>query len=253
MLSIIIPLWLDVDLFERLLESIKAKTEGDYEVIVVESETQEVYKRFSQYKIVSTPAQGHNIAVEKGLEVAKGNYLMWVDVDVVVSKDWWKKIKRIFETDEKIGIMSPLMYPRWDQYVLALHNVPQHLLKPELIDSEEMISLVESREPEFFDLPIALSDDLCKKYWGWPKAGLQQWDYGHEAFMIMSRKCYDDVGAYVKNPSGGTEVNISRNARAKGWRIIAANRVHYWNATPEFPQNYYGRAYIRRGKRLEVI
>jgi len=259
MLSIVVPLWRDTDLLERLLASIKAKTEEPYEVIVSESETPEVYQlyknklaeTFPNMQIVSSPPQGHNIAVEKGLEVAKGDYVMWVDVDVIVSKDWWSKMKRIFESDPNIGIVSPMGYPRWDQYVLTIHGLKERMLKPELIDSPEMLRIVESREPEFFDLPINIP--FCQKYYRYGPEALARWDYAFEGFIVMTRRCYEENGAYSRNPSGGQEVNISRNARKKGFRIIAANNIHYWHCD-SFPECIgMGRAYRRRGQRMEVI
>jgi len=244
--------WKDVDLLERLLNSIRAKTEGVFEVIVSESETPEVYK-MEGFKVVSTPPQGHNIAVEKGLEVASGEYLMWVDVDVIVSKDWWKKIRRIFETDERVGLVSPLQYPRWDQWVLTLHRVPPHLLKPELIDSEEMLRMVETREPEWFELGENMPAEICPVYYGYPKSALLIWDYAFEGFTVMRRECYEEVGAYAENPSRGTEVNISRNAGKKGWKVVCANRVHYWHCD-SYPECLgFGRAFRRRGGRFEAI
>lgn len=269
LLSIVIPCWKDIDLLERLLNSIHEKTEPPFEVIVVESDTPEIYERsktIPEYKnvsqIISMPIDkehdppqviGHNLAVEKGLEVAKGDYLAWMDDDVVVSKDWWAKMKSIFETDPKIGVMSPMMYPRWDQYVLTVHSLPDSLLKLEMVDSPQMQRVMDTRTPEYFDLPINVTEAVCKHYWGYKPEDLARWDYCFEGFIVMTRKCYEESGAYSRNPSGGQEVNISRGARKKGFRTVAANQVHFYHCD-SYPECIgFGRAFRRRGGRKEVI
>lgn len=259
-LSIVLASWNDLELLQRCIYNLEIKANGfRHEVITVADPPYEKTKEWLGKKldikaIYGDKPRGHNYAIERGLEVATGDYIMWMDTDIVVSNNWWPKIKKILEADEKIGIIGPLSYPRWDQYIMTLHSVPTHLLREDKIDSNEMLKFVESREPEWFELGEGLpGEQWCKKYYGWPKGALLHWDYVFEGFIIMRRRVYEEIGAYTRNPSGGQEVNISRNARKKGWKIVCANRVHYWHCDKYPVCLGSGKASRARGGRYEEV
>ena len=93
------------------------------------------------------------------------------------------------------------------------------------------------------------------RLYGWGCEALSRWDYSFEAHTIMRRVVYEEVGGYERNPSGGQEINISRNARARGWSVVCANRVHFWHYHKDVMDrsDYYGRSHSRRGGRYEEI
>lgn len=93
MLSIIIPTLNEEKYLSRLLDSIEQQSYSDYEVIIADANstdrTQEIAKRFGA-KIVSggMPAVGRNA----GAQVACGEFLLFLDADVVTSPDFFKNV-----------------------------------------------------------------------------------------------------------------------------------------------------------------
>lgn len=92
MLSIIIPAWNEEKYLPRLLDSIKAQTYKDYEIIVADAgskdRTREIAKKYG-CKVVKggMPGAGRNA----GAKAAKGDFL-FLDADVQLSRDFLKNL-----------------------------------------------------------------------------------------------------------------------------------------------------------------
>lgn len=212
-LSICIPVWKDLDLLDRLLTSILEKTNGvKYEIVIAQSETPEITNYASDatgalHRIVKSGVEvvvheceprGHNFAVDEALRVARGTeYLMFVDVDVVVSEGWWSGLQRIFDSETKAGVIGPIGYPRWDQFLLSMHGLPERILDVDLIDSLEMKTYRDRRTPEWFSLPVNESEvplrDLQRQWGSWKHEDLSRWDYCVvEDRPVLIRKSIED-------------------------------------------------------------
>ena len=87
MISIIIPTHNGAELMRPMLESIKAQTYKDYEIIVVCDACEDESVNVAQaYGARAFEVNAHNSAVErnKGLDEAKGEYILFCDDD-----DYW--------------------------------------------------------------------------------------------------------------------------------------------------------------------
>lgn len=121
-LSIIIPTYNEEQYLPKLLKSITRQKFTDYEIIVAdagsEDRTRKIAKRFG-CKIVEggLPAVGRN----KGAEVAQGDYLLFLDSDVVLTDGYLESaLKEFIEND--LGISITQMIPLSDSMIDKLSH-----------------------------------------------------------------------------------------------------------------------------------
>ncbi len=114
-LSIVIPTFNEEDYLPKLLRSIRMQDFGDYEVIVADAmsddKTREIAKSYG-CKIVD----GGSISVgrNRGAEAAKGDFLLFLDADVVLTEGYLKSAMQEF-TDNDLGIAISLIKPLSDK------------------------------------------------------------------------------------------------------------------------------------------
>src|SRR3989344_1534929 len=119
--SIIILNWNGVDDTIECLESLKKITYKNYEVVVVDngSEGDDVKilkKKYGKYiRIIENKenlgfAEGNNIAIRKVMEENKSKYVLLLNNDTVVDKKFLDELVKTGESDEKIGIVGPIIY-----------------------------------------------------------------------------------------------------------------------------------------------
>lgn len=110
-LSIIIPTLNEEEFLPDILKSIKNQSFTDYEVIVADSsskdKTVDIAKSFG-CKVTEggRPAKGRN----NGAKAARGEYLLFLDSDVTLSKDFLQNIITEFR-QRKLGIATCYMTP----------------------------------------------------------------------------------------------------------------------------------------------
>ena len=93
--SIIIPSFNEEQYIGNLLESLKKQTVKDFEVIVVDAnskdKTREIAKKYGA-KVIIEKRRGIGLARNVGAKSAKGETLIFLDADVVVPKNFVKKV-----------------------------------------------------------------------------------------------------------------------------------------------------------------
>jgi glycosyltransferase involved in cell wall biosynthesis len=111
MLSIIVPTFNEEDFLPRLLASIEAQDFTDREVIVADNDSQDRTRAIARshgVRVVAggTPAVGRN----RGAAAAHGEYLMFLDADVVLPEGFLSHIVRRFD-EEFVDICIPWIRP----------------------------------------------------------------------------------------------------------------------------------------------
>ena len=109
--SIIIPTYNEEEYLPVLLKSIKSQSFDDYEVIVADAnstdKTREIAKDYGCIVVDGgLPGVGRN----KGAEVAKGDYLLFLDSDLMLTDDYLRDVLYEFRM-EKLGIAITQMLP----------------------------------------------------------------------------------------------------------------------------------------------
>jgi glycosyltransferase involved in cell wall biosynthesis len=129
MLSIIIPTLNEEKYLPSLLDSIKNQSFKNYEIIVSDAgskdKTREIAKRYGA-KIVDggLPAKGRN----EGAKVARGDLLLFLDADVLLSEKFLEKSLKEFK-EKKLKVASFLIAPQRKSKILKIlfflfYNLP---------------------------------------------------------------------------------------------------------------------------------
>lgn len=113
--SVIIPTLNEEKYIEQTLKSIKNQDySGKCEVIVVDSKstdkTVEISKKYAD-KVVQIKKQGTALGKNIGAKAAKGEILIFLDADTILSKKWIKKAVQYFENPD-VGMVTGMIRPR---------------------------------------------------------------------------------------------------------------------------------------------
>ncbi len=101
MLSIIIPACNEENYIENTIKSIKAQGFKKYEIIVVcdgcTDNTEKISRKLANKVVVLKKRTGPAIAKNKGVKIAKGNKLVFLDSDTLLTKDVLENISKILD------------------------------------------------------------------------------------------------------------------------------------------------------------
>jgi len=116
--SIIIPCFNCFRFLKKAIDSILAQSFSHYELIIVDNGSTD---ELSQWKINNTANfrylrlpenKGFPYAVNRGVEVSKGEYLLIMNADVFLDKDFLLNFKERIKISPEIGLWQPLvLYP----------------------------------------------------------------------------------------------------------------------------------------------
>jgi len=133
MISIIIPTLNEAKYLPRLLRSLYEQTFEDFEVIVADNQstdaTREIAMRFGcRVTAGGRPAAGRN----RGAQLAKGDWLLFLDADVVLPPDFLEKALVEIQKQNLIAatcLLKPLSQKRVDQILHKTANFYLRLMK----------------------------------------------------------------------------------------------------------------------------
>ncbi len=120
MVSIVIPVWNNLELTHNCLKSILLNTSGcDYEIIFVDNGSTDITRDYLEnlnYKNIKKIFLDQNIgfvgACNSGAKLASGKYLLFLNNDTEVQKDWLKALVDFAESMPDCGAVgSKLIYP----------------------------------------------------------------------------------------------------------------------------------------------
>jgi len=99
-ISVIVPIYNVEPYLEKCLLSIAHQTFKDFEVIMVNDGSpdgsaliaEKFVERYSNFKLISQPNMGLGCARNRGLELAKGEYVAFIDSDDCIKPDYLEKL-----------------------------------------------------------------------------------------------------------------------------------------------------------------
>ena len=111
--SVIIPCYNDGKYIQEAIDSVNAQTFKNFEIIVVDdgstdSETQTILSKIKQDNLqvlFLKQNQGLPIARNRGIELAKGQYILPLDADDKIAPTYIEKACKVLDEDKDIGIV----------------------------------------------------------------------------------------------------------------------------------------------------
>lgn len=121
---------------DACLASLRALRYPNFEVIVVNDgsrdRTEEIARRYPEFRLISQPNQGLSVARNVGLEAATGEIVAYTDSDCVADPDWLTYLAYKFRSSDFVGVGGPNLPPPEDSavaaYVAAAPGGPTHVL-----------------------------------------------------------------------------------------------------------------------------
>ncbi|THF73357.1 glycosyltransferase family 2 protein [Cohnella fermenti] len=112
--SIVIPTYNQVDLLRQCIESIMENTDLPYEIIVIDnasSDGTEAYLRQLggqvRYRVLDSN-KGFSGAINLGMMMAKGETILLLNNDTVVTERWLDNMLACLGSDDRIGMVGPV-------------------------------------------------------------------------------------------------------------------------------------------------
>jgi glycosyltransferase involved in cell wall biosynthesis len=124
LLSIIIPAHNEENVIGKCLSALRRQKTRDVEIIVVNDgsidRTEEIVRKFGIVDRIISFRDGHSAAFarNKGVEVARGKYLMFIDADQIVEKNFLKKVRDFLEKNPNIDGSDYLVYSHKPKTIL---------------------------------------------------------------------------------------------------------------------------------------
>ena len=110
-LSIVIPYYKTYELTDKLLYSLTAQELKDAEIILIDDGCKEKrlnsWNLFDNIKIIHQENGGVSVARNKGIELAKGKYIAFIDSDDMVMPDYIEQLLNLINTrDEDVIVFN---------------------------------------------------------------------------------------------------------------------------------------------------
>ncbi len=113
-LSIIIPVYNAEKYLEKCMKSIFDNIENSFEVILINDGSKdnslkiikELMKKYKNIELIDNSNNGVSYSRNLGIKKAKGNYIMFVDADDELKKNWFDKINRYMTENYDIVYFS---------------------------------------------------------------------------------------------------------------------------------------------------
>jgi len=205
--SIIIPVFNQIEYTLACIESIEKHTRSPYEIIVVDNGstdgTEDRIKALdnSRISIIINPEnRGFGPACNQGIKAAKGNYLIIINNDTLVTRGWLDGLIRAASQDSVIGMVGPMS------------NYISH--------------------PEQFDGPAEYGDlnGMESHAWDFRKRNsgkITQTDRLVFVCVLLRRELLDSIGNFDEEYAIGNyeDDDLCWRARQSGYKLAVAKEV----------------------------
>ncbi len=102
---------------KKALTTILSQTEKNFELIIIDDsstdDTKEIIAQIKDPRIIyihNTRNLGKSLTRNKGIKLAKSNYLFFTDADCKVDKDWLKEGLQAFKDNDCVGVEGKIYY-----------------------------------------------------------------------------------------------------------------------------------------------
>lgn len=198
--SIIIPVYNQWHYTKKCIESIINNTSRTYEIIVIDNGstdyTKSGLKKYNEINIITNEKNlGYAKACNQGARKAKGDLLLFLNNDTIVTKDWVDKMVKCISSKPDIGVVGcKLLFPETNKIqhagVVLYNKIPGHI---------------------FYNEPGSIPQANIKKYYPAVTG----------ACLLTLKNLYNDVNGFDENYVNGYEdVDYCLKAWETGYKVL---------------------------------
>lgn len=220
LVSIIIPCFNALEYTKQCIESILLQTNINYELILINNGstdgTKEYFKtlkknlkpnkRLQKVTIIQAIKNlGVAKALNLGISKSIGKYICYLNNDVIVTKDWLKKIVKAAKTDIKIGAVGTMF---------------------NAFENKNFIKSVEKNKKLIDIMAQTISVNNSGK--------IKKAQTIHGLCMFIKKNVFKKIGLFNENfyPCFGEDIEFCERLKKNGYKLVDATDVfifHYWN------------------------
>ncbi|MBU0977848.1 MAG: glycosyltransferase [Nanoarchaeota archaeon] len=201
MLSIIIPVWNQLEITHECIQAVMESTEG-YEIIVVDNGSDPPFKPpfsgFNEMQIIRNDSnKGFPVAVNQGIREAKGDVVVLLNNDVIVPPDWAEHLIDHLDTYAIIGAMT--------NYAAGLQRVITQTYNN-----------------------IEMLNDVAEAIYGEHQGESENVNFIIGFVMMFKKSLYDELGPFDESlwPCSGEEIDFCFKTVEAGYKVGIAYDVY---------------------------
>lgn len=214
--SVVIVTYKSLKYLKKCLEAVDLRTTSEYELIIVDNNSQDrsipwlkQYQAANPFckkliKIFNSKNKGWPHGVNQGIKAAHGEYVAFLNSDLIVTDGWLDHLTAHFSDAPKAGIVAPIGYGLWlDQDYQGLYGKPEYLQNDSVSMEQFARNLYQTYQGSFTETKFII--DSC---------------------MAAPRKLFKEIGLYdEKIFLNGADLDISFRAGLAGYRLYVAEDV----------------------------
>ncbi|MEM2304825.1 MAG: glycosyltransferase [Candidatus Methanomethylicia archaeon] len=207
--SVVVPTYNCEESIGRLLDSLIRQSYSDFEVIIVDSSTDETYKIAGSYgvKVVRSRRLGVNNARNIGLKLSIGDIVCFTDGDCWVDREWIENIVKDFNLNNRIGCVGGSVVTMPTNLLSRYMNETIVSFFPKYNSRSYIVAMSQVFEQPFGDVRLPVG---CN--------------------MAFRRKILMDMGGFDEGFIGGyEEFDVMINLLKRGWYILVDPRVKVYH------------------------
>jgi len=204
MISIVIPVFNQHDMTQECIYSILENTQ-DYELIIIDNGSNPLFKPpftgFVETTLIrNEDNKGFPVAVNQGIRAAKGDVIVLLNNDVIVTPGWAERLTRYLD---ELSIVGPVT-----NYCAGLQSVTAPVYT-----SKESLYNVASQWSEEYD------------------GSTQEVNFIIGFCMAFKKSLYDEIGPFDESlwPCSGEELDFCLKARSAGHKIGIVHEVYLYH------------------------
>lgn len=206
MISIILPVYNSEKYIKNTLESIKKQTYTNYELLIINDgstdKSQEIINQTLEnteinYKIYTQKNQGVSAARNKGLENAKGDYIIFVDSDDTITENHLQSLKNAQEKENTDFAFTQMIIKK-DGKTLTKKDAYQTLEGKKQLTGYQLI-----KHELMMDVPFRFCQIMYKKQTieNHNLRFTQNVTYGEDTEFALKSLLYAKTVAYTNTPT----------------------------------------------------
>lgn len=195
MISIIIPIFNQHEMSQECIQSVMEHTEQPYEIVIIDNGSDPPFESpftgFNELRLVRNETnQGFPVAVNQGIAVSKGETIVLLNNDVIVTPG---AINRLAAWLENVDIVAPT-----SNYCAGLQRVDVDTYNTREQLDEVAEEIADALEGEGIEVNWVIG--FC---------------------MAFKRSLYNDLGKFDESlwPCSGEEIDFCLRARKRGYKI----------------------------------